>query len=251
MSQPLPASRCAVGRSVALTRAILVVVNVLSGLRLALALSFPFLPSEGHYRVTVVAVGGLSDALDGFLARRFKATSWAGGLLDAIADKAFVLAVLLTLTLDAAVPLEPWHVVLLLSRDVAVAAVAGYVALRRAWPEFRRMPSRPLGKATTVGQFAVMLAALVWREGVGWLLVPAVALSILAAGDYLWLCIVRLRAMRDEKEREHDGDGAGRAEVVTVEDVRDEKADHDGRHGWREGSGVDGPARPPQEQAPE
>ena len=62
------------------------VPNVLSGLRLVLAAGFWALPPS--WRLAAVIAGGLSDWLDGFIARRFGVTSVAGGLLDGIADKA-------------------------------------------------------------------------------------------------------------------------------------------------------------------
>ena len=170
------------------SRLVAVLPNALSGLRIAMAVCFPLLPPvEAGWRLGVVAAGGLSDWLDGVIARRYGVTSTGGGIIDAIADKLFVLSVLLTLTLGEA--LELWQAVLVLSRDLAVAAVVVHVVFRRDWSAFRRMPARPLGRGTTVAQFALLIALLLpWPAGGGLVAVTltvAVFLSILAAADYL------------------------------------------------------------------
>src|SRR5688572_5089393 len=72
--------------------AVKAIPNVLSSMRLALAVAFPLLPIE--WRLPAMIVGGLSDWIDGLIARRYKAATSTGALLDAIADKAFTLSVL-------------------------------------------------------------------------------------------------------------------------------------------------------------
>ena len=72
------------------------VPNALSIGRLLLAVVFPFV-APVTARLVLVIAGAASDGLDGYVARRWRVTSVAGGLLDGIADKAFTLSVLLTL----------------------------------------------------------------------------------------------------------------------------------------------------------
>lgn len=165
-------------------RPAIVVVTALTILRLTLATAYPFL--EPAARLPAVAVGAASDLLDGRIARRFHAETWAGGLLDAVADKLFTLSILGVAWHDGI--LGPWLLAAVLARDIAVAAAAAAVALHRRWDGFRRMPSRPLGKATTAAVFAlgIVVVAVPGR----WMLVDgaagvAGALSLLAAGDYL------------------------------------------------------------------
>lgn len=155
--------------------------NAITVARLALALSFPFLASD-LWRLVVVVLSGLSDAVDGILARALGAHSMLGRILDPIADKLFTLVVLVTLfRLDR---LEWWSLALLMSRDLLVGLVALYAACRRAWAAFGHMPPRTLGKVTTFALFAYMVAAFAGdlpRAIVYWL---AVTLSVLAAIDY-------------------------------------------------------------------
>ena len=71
------------------------VPNGLSILRMALGIAFPWLPER--FRLATVLVAALSDAFDGFAARRLHAESDTGQLLDPIADRTFVLLVAGTL----------------------------------------------------------------------------------------------------------------------------------------------------------
>ncbi|MBE0702179.1 MAG: CDP-alcohol phosphatidyltransferase family protein, partial [Afipia sp.] len=60
------------------------------------------------------AVAGLSDAVDGFLAKRFNMTTELGALLDPIADKALLVSIYVALGITGAIP--RWLVILVVSR---------------------------------------------------------------------------------------------------------------------------------------
>jgi cardiolipin synthase len=63
-------------------------------------------------------VAGLSDAVDGFIAKRFGATSVLGAYLDPIADKALLVSVFVTLGFKGVLP--AWLIVLVVSRDLFI-----------------------------------------------------------------------------------------------------------------------------------
>jgi cardiolipin synthase len=156
------------------------VPSALTVLRLGVAVAFPFSPPQG--RLALVLVGAVSDALDGFAARKLHAITWVGALLDGIADKVFTLSVVLTMTIDG--PLTWIQLTGLLARDVVIGFIAAYVAAIGRWDLFRRVAARPSGKITTIAIF-VMLVAITWRRAVGSPLVwVAVAASAGAALDY-------------------------------------------------------------------
>lgn len=159
------------------------VPNALTVLRLAATACFPFAPTA--WRAPLVLFAGLSDCADGYLARRLGATSWIGGLLDAIADKLFVWTVLLVLWSSSSLTL--WQFGLLVSRDLAVAFAVIVVLAARYWEGFQKMPSRPFGKLTTLAVFAYLVAATLWvdSQGAATTLLVAAALSLFAAADYL------------------------------------------------------------------
>src|SRR5258708_2306767 len=77
--------------------------NLLTTLRLAAAPTTAGLLVAGHFNAAfgLFAVAGLSDAADGFLAKRFGLDSPLGRVLDPIADKALMLAAFVTLALLA------------------------------------------------------------------------------------------------------------------------------------------------------
>jgi cardiolipin synthase len=168
--------------------------NLLTALRLALAAAFPFLPPT--FRLPAVAFAGFTDWFDGFLARRYRAQTSLGALLDGIADKAFALAVLVTLAF--AHDLAVWQVGLVVLRDLAVVAICAYVAVRKEWHAFRHMEARMAGKVTTALFFAWMVALL--AHAPRWITEPLFVLvslaSAAAAVDYVRKF---LRAL----EREH------------------------------------------------
>lgn len=145
-----------------------------------LALSFPFVPEA--LRLPVVVTAGVSDVLDGVIARHFGVTSWQGGLLDGAADKLFTTTALIVLT--SADLLQLWELGLILTRDLCVAGACIVVLLRRRFGDFERMQSRFAGKATTLLIFVLMSALLLDLEPLRFpLLGLCIASSFAAAVD--------------------------------------------------------------------
>ena len=68
----------------------------------------------------VFIVAGVSDAVDGFLAKRFNMTSELGALLDPLADKALLVSIYIALGIWGAVP--RWIVILVVSRDIMIVS---------------------------------------------------------------------------------------------------------------------------------
>ena len=165
-------------------RPVILVPSALSALRLALGVWLPFMPEA--WRLGAVAAGGLSDWADGVIARRWRAATAAGALLDAAADKLFTLAVLITLTTSGLV--QPWQVALILARDLTVAAIAAYALLIGRLDSFRHMRPRLAGKLTTSAVFIWFIALLAGAPAAldNALFALAASLSAVAGGDYLW-----------------------------------------------------------------
>jgi len=159
------------------------VPNVLSFCRLLCAVAFPFAPRSWWLTLTLVA--GASDWLDGYLARQLRVTSWLGGLLDGLSDKAFV--VLALVTLASAGELAWWQLPFLLLRDLSVASGVTVSALRRDQEAFKNMDSRTFGKLTTVVIFGLLLAIQLWPDAKavhGVLYSAGTILSVAAGVDY-------------------------------------------------------------------
>jgi cardiolipin synthase (CMP-forming) len=142
--------------------------NRISLLRLLLIAPFIILllhqqsvPSYRYFALGIFVIMGISDALDGYLARRLSCKSRLGAVLDPLADKALIIcsAVLLTLP-GSCVPnaqLPDWVVVLIVGKDLWV--VLGFLLLFLATGHLRVHPTRA-GKLSTAGQLVMVTAIL-------------------------------------------------------------------------------------------
>lgn len=98
---------------------------------------------------------GISDAVDGFLAKRFNMATELGALLDPLADKALIVSIYVALGFTEALP--RWVVILVVSRDILI--IGGFLV---AMLINRPMPVRPhpVSKLNTVAQIALAAVAL-------------------------------------------------------------------------------------------
>jgi cardiolipin synthase len=112
--------------------------------------------ASGQMEVAFAAfvVAGVSDAVDGFLAKRFNMASELGAMLDPLADKALLVSIYMALGIWGAVP--HWIVILVVSRDIMIVS-----AVIVSWLFGKPIPMKPVmaSKINTVAQVA--LAALV------------------------------------------------------------------------------------------
>jgi cardiolipin synthase len=94
--------------------------NVLTGTRILLTVPVGWLILQGRYggALMLFFVAGLTDAVDGYLAKRFGWVSWIGGVMDPIADKTLIVVCLVTLGLAGALP--AWLVALVILRDLVI-----------------------------------------------------------------------------------------------------------------------------------
>ena len=99
---------------------------------------------------------GISDAIDGFLAKHFSWQSKIGAYLDPLADKFLIIAALILFQQFAILPL--WLVVLAIGRDVLI--VAGCIALRFLYGETEFRPHWS-GKISTFLQFILIVVTLI------------------------------------------------------------------------------------------
>ncbi len=157
--------------------------NVVSLSRFVLAAGFLASTGNGE-RVALVGVASLTDFLDGWLARRRNAVSRWGALIDPLADRAFVLAAVITLLLQGQLTLAQVGVLLL--RDI-MTAIGFLVARSVAWLRPVAFRARPLGKVVTALQLLALVTALVWPRWVTPLVVVLGIVSVAATVDYTLL----------------------------------------------------------------
>ena len=163
--------------------------NVLSMLRLALVPVFLALVVLEDYiaALAVLVVAGLTDLLDGFLARRLGQVTRLGQLLDPAADRLYIFAALVGLAANELVPW--WIVVVIIARDVFLLVLGVVLANHGYGP----LPVHQLGKVATFALFfglpVIMLGIAVpavepASEPVGW------AITIWGAFLYWWAGII-------------------------------------------------------------
>jgi cardiolipin synthase (CMP-forming) len=136
------------------------VPNQITLLRLGFLPIFLILISYEHYRwaLAVLVVAGLSDGIDGLLARKLNQRSSLGAYLDPIADKLLLSSSFVILAFKKEIAW--WLTIIVLSRDVLILIVAVVIIL--IWG-YRPFPPSLLGKMTTFFQivlvFTVVLGA--------------------------------------------------------------------------------------------
>jgi cardiolipin synthase len=131
--------------------------NAISMLRVLLVAPICWLLLQRSWSsaLILVAVAGVSDGLDGFLARHYGWQSRLGGMLDAIADKMLLISCFVVLTWLGESPL--WLTLIVCGRDVVIAcgALLWRLFIGRIYPQ----PSL-LSKACTLMQIVYLLVVL-------------------------------------------------------------------------------------------
>ena len=165
---------------------VLTIPNALSVLRLLGVPLFLWLLLGPHADIAaliVLALSGLSDWADGVLARRLNQTSRIGALLDPAADRLYILATLVGLSIRQIIPW--WLAALIVGRDLALAPTVPLLRRRGLDP----LPVHYLGKAATFCLlYAFPLLLLADRTGT-WADIAgpiAWAFTIWGTGLYLW-----------------------------------------------------------------
>jgi cardiolipin synthase len=134
---------------------------------------------------------GVSDAIDGFIAKRFNMTTVLGAYLDPLADKALLVSIYVTLGINDELP--RWLVILVVSRDIMIVG-----GLLLSWVLGNPMKVKPLivSKLNTLAQI-VLASVVLGTLGLGFsfpqvtlaLTILVAATTVLSVAAYLsqWL----------------------------------------------------------------
>lgn len=172
------------------------VPNLLSTLRLLLVPVFLILILN-HYNwqaVVVLAIAGITDYLDGFFARKFKQVTRLGQLLDPAADRLYIFATLVGLSLVGYIPF--WLAAVIIARDLLM--LIGYPIL--ASNGYGPLPVHYLGKAGTFAllyAFPLLLIAAAFPDISNFVLPVAWAFALWGVGLYWWAGFVYLIQVRN------------------------------------------------------
>jgi CDP-diacylglycerol---glycerol-3-phosphate 3-phosphatidyltransferase len=132
--------------------AMLSISNSLSFLRAPLA--FLFLIENTTFRIVAILLAMFTDSIDGYLARKRKAVTRFGAILDPAMDKFFVLFALCVLFSEGR--LDVWQGCSMISRDFFVCLFGIYLSLSGYWESYKFTAIR-WGKVTTALQFLVLI----------------------------------------------------------------------------------------------
>jgi cardiolipin synthase (CMP-forming) len=145
--------------------------------------------ASGEMRIAFLLflVAAISDAVDGFLAKRFGMTTELGAYLDPLADKVLIVSIYLTLGFNGIIP--RWIVILVVSRDIMIVG-----AILLSWLVDKPVRVKPLmvSKLNTAVQIiyaGLVLASFGFALDAGWLLTLVMALvavlTLLSVGFYV------------------------------------------------------------------
>jgi len=145
---------------------ILTIPNILTFLRMGMIPVFATLLAYGRETSALVifAIAGVSDGIDGFIARRLKQESELGTIIDPIADKLLMTTAFVMKTIPGVLdpgrhlPVPFWVTSAVIGRDVLIIAVAASIMMMTGFRGFK--PSR-LGKASTFVQVAAVMLILI------------------------------------------------------------------------------------------
>ena len=166
-----------------------IIPNILSIFRICLVPVFIIVyfsgkPDNKLYPALIYALASFSDFLDGFLARKLKASSKLGLILDPLGDKLMTISVMACITIDGIIPL--WAVLIAGLKEIMMA-IGGLVIHKVAHASI--LPSNMLGKTSTVVFFLVCVALMLFRDIPGSVAIVmiscAIALTLCALASYL------------------------------------------------------------------
>lgn len=148
---------------------VLTIPNLLTFMRMALIPVFAILLVYGRegWALVVFTIAGVSDGVDGFVARRLKQESELGTIIDPIADKLLMTTAFVMLTIPGILspgrhlPVPFWVTASVIGRDVLIVTVAGAINVMTG---FRGFQPSLLGKASTfiqvIGVILILVAAV-------------------------------------------------------------------------------------------
>ncbi len=168
--------------------------NLLTLLRLFLIPFLVIVIPDGHWRIAfaLILLAGVSDSLDGLLARLLKQRTRLGQVLDPITDKLLLSTLFLVLTHVGAIP--RYVTVLVFSRDLGIVVIAAVLYITNTLREFE--PSL-FGKLNTFVQIVAVLGIMAdhvftipYLTAVDTSLLQVIAvLAPLSAAQYAWIVV--------------------------------------------------------------
>jgi len=167
--------------------------NILTSMRLCLVPVFYFiyfsdLLNAHLFALIIFMIAGITDFLDGYIARKYHQITPFGTVFDPLADKLMLLTALICLHIDHSVPF--WILLIMLVKELFMICTGVYLYLRK---EKLIIPSNIFGKLATV-VFSLSIVLLLWMPNAQWLqylLILAVGFKLTAFSSYVTFMIRR------------------------------------------------------------
>ncbi len=182
---------------------IITIPNILSFIRLCMVPLIVWLycgKEDDLWTGTVLIISGLTDLVDGFLARHFGWISDLGKILDPVADKLTQAAMLICLILR-----YPWMLLpfLLMVAKELFMTVSGLMVVRRTGSVFS---SRWHGKVATVLLYAMMILHVFWSDiPRAWSTASILASAAMIALSFILYGRDNFRVLREGRKARHEG----------------------------------------------
>ncbi len=194
-------------------------ISRLAAIPILMALLLMRFPGHDQLAALLFIVFSFTDTLDGELARRSRRVSDLGKFLDPLADKLFVLAVLIVLVQEGLV--AAWVVVVIFSRELIITILRSVAA-----SQGRVIAAAPLGKTKTVTQMSAVTLLILQRPY--HVLVPladiavvvAVVFTLWSGLDYLWRFRHLIAPFDASRTRAAVGGGAPEASIAYSNEVK-------------------------------
>ncbi len=163
--------------------------NLLTLLRILLVPVVVWAIAQGQMSIALAAfvIAGVTDAVDGYIAKHFDQQTELGAYLDPLADKTLIVSIYVSLAIFGFIP--PWVAILVVSRDIMIVGAVVLSTLME-----RPLTIQPLlvSKANTVAQIvfaALVLAAKGLKLDLDWAIFVAMwsvaVLTLASAGAYM------------------------------------------------------------------
>ncbi|MFY9697927.1 MAG: CDP-alcohol phosphatidyltransferase family protein [Rhodoplanes sp.] len=164
------------------------------------ALVWAIAAGEPEVAFALFLVAGVSDAVDGFLAKRFGMSTKFGAFLDPLADKALIISVFVGLGIAGAIPL--WLVVIVVSRDILIIGAVTLALLVGKPVKIRPLYVSKLNTAAQIVFASVVLGSLAFAFDPGLLktvlMVLVATLTLVSVGFYTREWIRHMNAQEHE-----------------------------------------------------
>ncbi len=167
--------------------------NLLTMIRFALipvylSVFFSEMPGRIYWALGIVLLAGLTDVVDGYLARRNKQITQLGIMLDPLADKLMMIAVFLSLLISEKI--SYWAAAAIFFRDLAMILCSAIFHFRGK----KTVPANMLGKLTTVLFYVALVLIMFNSEHAESFLWAVIVLSYITSFVYM----LQLKTVNEE-----------------------------------------------------